>query len=59
MTNLALRQRIVDLEGEVRYLKIMLEEARVLADAERRAADAMELRYMTVVKGGLQWAAQA
>lgn len=59
MSDLALRTRIVELEAEVRYLRIMLEEARVLADAERAAADAMEHRMAIVIGGRMQWAAQA
>ncbi len=58
--------RVEELESLVASLKvtiemkdILIEEARVLADAERRAADEMERRYMVVMGGQLVWAARA
>ena len=55
MTKLALEQRVDDLEGEVRVLRVLVEEARVLASAEKAAADAMERRVTLVMGGGLRW----
>ena len=55
MTRAALEHRVSDLEGQVAQLTIMVEEARVLAEAEKAAADAMQLRMTTVLGGGLRW----
>ncbi len=55
MTRAALEQRVSDLEGQVRVLQVLVEEARVLAEAERAAADAMQLRMTTVLGGGIRW----
>ena len=55
MTRAALEQRVDDLEGQVAQLTIMVEEARVLASAERAAADAMQVRMTACLGGGIAW----
>jgi len=58
MTKRALERRVEELEGKVAMLELMVEEARVLADAERAAADEMEAR-MSAYLGGQLWAQAA
>ena len=55
MTRAALEDRVDELEGQVAQLTVMVEEARVLASAEKAAADAMERRVALVMGGGLRW----
>ena len=59
MTRTALEARVMELEAENAMLRILLEEAQVLAEAERRAADLMEARVASYLAGGQAWAAQA
>lgn len=52
MTDAAWNARVEELEGRIEVLEVLVAEARVLASAERAAADAMERRMMG---GGIAW----
>lgn len=55
MTEAAWGARVDELEGRIAQLELLVEEARVLAEAEKAAADAMQARMSLVLGGGLRW----